>query len=460
MYWIKDASTQTNIVACGSALDRNTATPTNLNLYVLNSPSASNYNVYKYNLRAPLTVATGASTSAFILSTGTQAVTGTISQNANCVYANANHGIGQGIPSIYFVTTTRFYRASLSDITSGNTTWISDNIAENPIGGVNTFSLTNALSTVEYLSNLDTFIVGTTHTGGVFSYITQYVSSGQQFQKIFGRDYKSLDGTIKDSNSPSIFTNSSQVFSFTNAGGNRVYACKQGTTLNINQIYVMSFGADVDYALQTNGRLISPEISTTNAVKFYRIFVNQIRYFGNTALGKPSESFRIYARTANIQTDSTTGWTLIDESNSLASFAGSTSIQFAIEFRTIGESCLPTRFLGLEFSYEDNTGDSHYLFSLDKSSATNKQFSWWFKDSFGTIVPNLTVRIYNADTGGLLLSDNTNSHLYGLFEKSTDDGATWSAYNTNDKSNEITFIRYTASALADNVKIIVILSQS
>lgn len=459
MYWIKDASTQTNIVACGSALYRDTATPTNLNLYVLNSPSASNYNVYKYNLRAPLTVATGASTSAFILSTGTQTVTGTISQNANCVYANANHGIGQGIPSIYFVTNTRFYRASLSNITSGNITWISDNIAENPTGGVNTFSLTNALSTVEYLSNLDTFIVGTTHTGGQFSYVTQYVSSGQQFQKIFGRDYKLLDGTIKDSNHTSIFTNSSQMFSFTNAGGNRVYACKQGTTLNINQIYVMSFGADWDYAISTNGRLISPEIPTPNAVKFYRGFVNQIRYFNNTALGKPAEPFRVYARTANIQTDATTGWILLDESNSLQGLAGAESIQFAIEFRTIGESCLPARVLGVNFSYEDNTGDSHYLFSLDKSSLTEKTFAWLFNTAFGSDTPKLFVRLYDAETGSLLLEDDTENQTYGQFEKSVDAGASWSGYDTVDIFNNDTYIRYTPTSLADNIKVLAVISQ-
>lgn len=80
----------------------------------------------------------------------------------------------------------------------------------------------------------------------------------------------------------------------------------------------MSFGADWDYAALTNGRLISPEISTPNAIKFYRAFVNQVRYLGSTALGKTSEPFRVYARTANIRTNATSGWTLIDESNSIA----------------------------------------------------------------------------------------------------------------------------------------------
>ncbi len=61
-------------------------------------------------------------------------------------------------------------------------------------------------------------------------------------------------------------------------------------------------GADWDYASNTDGRLISPEISTPNALKYYRVFANEVRYLGSSALGKPTEPYRIYARTANIQT--------------------------------------------------------------------------------------------------------------------------------------------------------------
>lgn len=460
VYWIKDAAVQTMLAAAGAAMDTVTSTPSVLDLYVLNTPSAGNYNVYKYNLRAALTVATGASTSAWSLTTGTQAVTGTVSQNANAVYANASHGVGSGIPSMYFVTTTRFYRAALANITSGNLSWISDNISEIPTGGTSTFTATSALSTLEYLSNLDTFIIGSTHASANISYVTQYVSSGQQFQKIWSRDYKFWDQSAKDSNHPSMFTNSSTVFSYTNAGGNRVYACKQGTTALLNQIYLMSFGADWDYAASTNGRLITPEISTPNAAKFYRVFVNQVRYLGSTALGKTTEPIRLYARTANIRTDATSGWTLIDESNSLAGFAGASTIQFAIEFKTIGENCLPARVLGVNLSYEDNTDDSHYEHSVGQSNLTNKRFAYFFKTAFGGTVPTLYIRLYDAVSGALLLTDNTASATLGTFEKSTNDGGAWSAYNTTDKANDTTYIRYTPTSLADNIKVRSVISQS
>lgn len=459
MYWLKDAATQTNIVAAGASLERDTATPTSLNMYVIDLVSAGNYKVYKYNIRAALTVATGASVSAWVLTTGNQAVTGTGSQNANLCIATASHGLGSGVKSLYFVTTTRLYRTAVANITSGNVAWQSDVIAEVPTGGTSTYAITSALNTIEYIPSIDAFIVGTTHAGGIVSYLTQYVASGAQFQKNFGRDYKYLEQSLKDSDAPTIFSNQSTVFAYTDAGANRIFAVKQGTAISTNHIYVMAFGADWDYAAASSGRLISPQITTSNALKYYRVFANQVMNLGDTQLGHTTEAFRMYARTANITTDATTGWTLIDDTNDLSGFAGASSIQFAIEFKTIGDSCLPARILGLNISYEDNTTDSHYSLSVEKSSVSSKIFAWWFDTAFGSTVPTLTVRLYDADTGGLLLEDDSATPTLGAWEKTTD-GTTWTAYNTTDRANSTTWIRYTPTSLADNIKVEAYLTQS
>lgn len=451
VYWLKDAATQTNTVSAGMGCNFAAATPTNLDAYVLNSPSAGNYNIYKYNLRAALTVASGNSVSAWVLTTGTQAVTGTISQNANCVFANVSHGIGSGVDSLYFVTTTRVYRTAVTNIISASTTWISDNIAEIPPGGTSTVAATSVLSTIEYMSGVDAFIVGTTHASGVASYVTQYVASGSQFQKMFGRNFLYLEQTLKDSNHPTIFSNQATVCSYTSAGNNRVFVCKQGTSISTNQIYVMAFGADWDYAATTSGRLISPEIATPNALMYYRVFANDVKYQGSNALGKSSEGFKIYARTSNIQTDETTGWTLVDQANDLSGFAGASSIQFAIEFRTIGEHCMPNRILGVNLSYEDNTSDSHFALSVGESSLASKQFTFWFASAFGSTVPKLYIRLYDAVTGGLLDEDDSVTQA-GTWEKSTD-GTTYGSYNSTDRGNDTTYIRYTPASLADGVQV-------
>lgn len=451
MYWLKDAATQTNIVAAGWARELATMTPTNLTYYVLDLPVAWSYKIYKYNLRAPLTVATGASVSAFVLATGNQTFTGTGSQNANLAIANALHWLGSGVLSLYFVTTTRIYRASTANITSGNVTWMSDSIAEIPPWGTGTFALTSAFSTIEYMDSIDAFIVGTTHATSNFSYITKYVASGAQFEYMFGRDFKYLEQSAKDNAHPSIFSNQITAMAFSDAWANRLFAVKQGTTVSTNHIYVLPFGADWNYAGATMGRLITPAISAPNATKFYETFVNNIRLLGDTRLWKPTEPFRILARTTNITTDATSGWIAIDETNDISGFSG-TQIQFAIEFRTIGESCLPSRFLAVNISYEDDSMLANYALSEEKSSSSSKIIGFYFKSSFGSTVPNLRINLYDVNTGGLLLTDTTASPTNGTWEKTTD-GTTWTAYNTTDRGNDTTYIRYTPTSIADNIRI-------
>lgn len=456
VYWIKDASTQTNIVGAGMTIDFAAATPTSLTAYVLDLVSAGNYKFFTYNLRAALTVATGASVSAWLIATGNNTFTGTGSQNANLSIATASHGTGSGVKSLYMTTTTRVYRTPVTNITTTSTTVFSspaDNIIEVPLGGTSTYAATGALSTIEYMSDIDAFVIGTTHATGNFSYVTQYVSSGSQFQNQFGRDYKYLDQSAKDNGHPSIFSNQITVMTFQDSGGsNLIYATKQGTTITTNIIYIMAFGADKSYAAASTGYLISPEITTSNINKYYRAFANHINSIGTGGLAKQTDSFDFYVRTTNISSDATSGWNLIDETNDISSYAGASSIQFKVQFRTISEACLPSRVLGINVSYEDNTSDSHYSLSVEKSSISSKIFAWWFNSAFGSTVPTLRVNLYNADTAGLLLTDTTTASANGTFEKTTD-GTTWTAYNTTDRANGTTWIRYTPTSLADNIKV-------
>lgn len=461
VYWLKDATTQTNIVVAGSAIDFDTATPTSLDCYVIDLVAAGNYKFYKYNLRAALTVATGASTSSFVLSTGNNPFTGTGSQNANLTIATASHGTGNGVKSLYTTTTTRLYRVPITQITSASTTVFSapsDNITEIPTGGVSTHAATTGLSIVEYCSDIDKFFIGTTSAAGNFSYISQYVSSGQQFERVFGRDYKYLDQSSKDNGHPSIYSNQSLLLGFHDSGSGLIYITKQSVSAGFNMIYVMSTTADWSYSMSSSGMLISPKFSLGNVSKLYRGFVNFISFIGTDGLGKPTEPFKIYARTANIDVDTTTGWIQLDQLNDLSAFTGN-DIQLMVSARTFGETCLPTRILGFNIEYEDNTSDSHFSFSGSKSSASAKQFAWRFKTAFGSIVPTLRVRLYDDVTGGLLLNDTTVSSASGVWQKSTD-GNTWVAYNTTDKTNETTYIRYTPNSLADNITVGAYLTQA
>jgi hypothetical protein len=198
---------------------------------------------------------------------------------------------------------------------------------------------------------------------------------------MIGRDYKYLEQSLKDANHPTIFSNQSGLVTFVDGGVNRLLVTKQGTAISTNHIYIITVGADWDYASQATGRLITPKITISEATKFYEVFANNIRYIGDTKIGKPTEPFRVLARTANIDTDATSGWVTVDESNDISGLTG-TEIQYAIEFRTIGETCLPSRILALNTSYEDGNGLDNYVVSEAKSSSASKIIAFYFKTAF------------------------------------------------------------------------------
>ena len=50
------------------------------------------------------------------------------------------------------------------------------------------------------------------------------------------------------------------------------------------------------------------------------------------------------------------------------------------------------------------------------------------------------------------MTDDTLTPTLGTFEKTTD-GTTWTAYNTTDRANSTTYIRYTPTSIADNIKV-------
>jgi hypothetical protein len=129
------------------------------------------------------------------------------------------------------------------------------------------------------------------------------------------------------------------------------------------------------------------------------------------------------------------------------------------EFKIFGLSCIPAQIYNISLVYEDNTTDSHYQPSVAQSSITNKYFAWRFSTAFGNTVPTLRVRLYDAVSGGLLVDDTTSSPS-GTWEKSTNDGSSWSAYDSTDKGNNTTYIRYTPLSLGDNVKVRALLTQN
>ncbi len=316
---------------------------------------------------------------------------------------------------------------------------------------------------VEIADQIDRLIITSTGAGGTTAhhraYITKYDASGSyQFDHIFLADTAQQDQSAADSNSIPHPSPQGGLLSVWSQAG-LVYLVRTGTASTTNIMYAVPLGADWQYASgAVNQRLITPALSTTNAVKLSRVFVNTAGYLGDGGLTMPTEPIRIYYRTTGISDNSGT-WTLVDQTGNIAGAIAGDEVQFAIEFRVIGALCLPNRVYNICCTYEDNTTDSHYQPSVAHSSITSKIFAWRFSTAFGSTVPRLKVIFYNAETDGELLTDDTTNHAHGTFEKSTDDGATWDTYDLLDKTNETTYIRYTTTEIGDDIKVRALLIQ-
>lgn len=459
VYWLADASTVTNDVASGLALDdRNSWTQQYC--YIIERQAATTPAIYKYNFRTALaSISSGKTTSAFVLATGVQTVTGNVSQTNNGRLGTLQHGPGSGVKSLYFVTTTRVYRVAVSNITTGSTTFLSDNMVEVPTGGTGTYAVTGALTGVEISDQIDRLIVTSTGAAGVRSYVTKYNTNSDPFDHMFLIDSKQMDQSVADSASVPHPTINAGVFNVWSEEG-LTYIARAGTASTTNHLYAVPLGADWTYADGTvKQRLVTPSLSTPNAEKYVRAYFNTAQYLGTDNLTLPTEPVRMYYRTSGIS-DNSGSWTLIDQTGDLTSVDGASAIQFALEFRTIGTFCLPNRVYNVCVVYEDNTTDSHYQPSVAQSSISSKRFAWRFSTAFGGTVPTLRIRLYNAETGGLLLDDTTTASADGTWEKSTNDGGAWGSYNTTDKGNETTYIRYTPTSLADDIKVRALLTQN
>lgn len=450
VYWTADAVTLTNTIACGLAIGTR-ASWTNQPIYVIDGTTTT-CRVYVYNIRASLgSLSAGRSVSAFTLVTGAQTPVGTVSQLNNGRVDTLSHGPGSGVESLYFVTTTRIFRAALTNITSGNTTWQSDAMVEVPPGSTTTFPVTSALTSIEVAGNIDRLIVMSSGAAGVRSYVTQYNTISTPMDHIFLVDTKQQDQSTASGGTaphPSILATSFSVWS----EGGIAYLCKNGTAASTNTVYTLPLSAHWTYAgTGTNQRLVTPSMPTPNATKFLRAYLSDKQYYGDSEIGVPAEPVRMYYRTAGI-TDNSGSWTPIDDNGDLTGAVAATEIQLMIEFKILGLTCLPSRVYNVCVVYEDDTTLSNYQPSVGQSSTADKRFAWRFATAFGGTVPRLRVRLYDAVSGGLLADDDSVTQS-GSWERSTDGGSTWGAYNTTDKANETTYIRFTPASLADNIRV-------
>ena len=455
VYWLADAASVTNTIAAGLDVDTSTLSNTNQDVYVLNATSSTSATMYKYNARAALgSLASGKSVSAFVLKTGAAATTATMAQTQSMNLATASHGPGSGVACLYFVSTTRIYRAPLTGIVDTSTTWIADTMQEVPPGGTNTFAASAVMASVTYDSYMDMFYVHTSGSAGARSYLTQYNAVGTAMNYIFTAETKQQDQASASADTvPHLSVNALPFVSTMSSG--TVYLCRTSTATATNQMYASPLGAHWTGAATRNQRVLTPAIATTDAVKLYGVSFNSIRYLGGADLGIPAEPFRTYYRTSGIS-DNTGSWTSIGLDGDLSGAAPGAAIQFAIEYKLLGHTGIHARLLKLAVIYEDSSTLSNYEPSISKSDKTANRIAWRQKTAFSGTIPALSIKVNKVSDGSLVLSDTTTAHGFGTWEYSTD-GLSWLAWSASADAVG-NYIRYTASSLPDSVVVRAILN--
>lgn len=425
-YWLKDAATITNDVIGGCALgDRDSWTQQ----YIYSTEGATTSLIlYRYNIRTPLTLTAGAATltGSDMVITGTQAVTGNISQSNNGRVATLQHGAGSGVASLYLFTTTRILRVPLASVTSGNTTFVADSMSEVPPGGTNTNLATSTFTSLDVAGSLDKLVVtGAASTGTI--YITDYYTGGQQIDRRSGCLTTQTVSALRDTDSPvfvhNILTNVPFVWV---EDGWLFWIYSQAATSNLNALTVYPLAADLEFQADVNNRIILPKITLgATPAKLYRVFCNCVENIGDNTMGVTPDMFKIQVRTSGID-DNSGGWTDVGQDGDLSGLGTPSNIQFAFQFRTAGVMMLPARVLNLALVYEtDDALPSQYRWNYSDFNTTNGTFAWIQTTLFGASLTTHTINIYRADTNALVLTQASTGTTNGTFEYWN--GSVWTA---------------------------------
>ncbi len=415
--------------------------------YLLRYDSSTNVSFRKFNVRASLTgLSSSNSSSAYMFATGSVAHNGTNTPSYTPIIKISNDE-----NNLYLINQTRINRISVSALTASSTTFISGFMGEVPPGGTNTYPSFNFWGG-HYLEKSNRFYIASNSIGRC--YVTPFITgTTTPFERVVHTNNTLQQSTYLDFKFKQLVPNIIGS-NFTTAYCDGFSFINRFVNDNNNILYSLPLDADKDYSNITNAHIITPEILTPSATTYDRVYFNVTDTFGDDSrYSYKREIFDAFYRISGIS-DDTGPWSLINQNGSLSGVS-SNSIQFKFTFRTIGDTCMPTRIHGLTITYSADTiptSTTFYEPSLKNTNISSKIFAWRQRDNFETNIPNLKLDIYNTSNNNLLLTDDVNSSSNGIWQYSTD-GNTWNTW-VSSADTIGNYIRYSASTLsADNIKI-------
>ena len=410
---------------------------TSQTLYTMSYLSATNVSMQKFNIRTPLTVTAGRSNSPFMLTTGSQAHGGTNNSGSRRMTQDY-------FGNLYITNSTRISRIPTSAITASSTTFIANAMVENPPGTSTTYPLSSQLLNGMYMRNINRFYISH-NQGTIRDYITPYVVGGEFTFPVNVND-QNLSNTYLVSEFDNLLSN----FNSNNTGTqyqDGIMFFYRNVSTDENVIMTFPWTADKTYESLSNSCIITPELQTTSATSYNRVYFEFDSFF-NTDIRfyYPRENFDVYYRTSGITADTGT-WTLIPNTGSIS--GSSTSVQFKITFKTIGLYSIPARLRSIMLSYDGTDIPNSLTFyepSLKQTDISSQIFSWRQNSLFVDDIPELNIDIYDS-SNNLLLTDTVSGSTGGIWQYSSDDGNNWNTfqYSANTVGN---YIRYSATTLS------------
>jgi hypothetical protein len=426
-------------------------------LYAYNHSGGNGIELIRYNMGQPITtISTGSSFNQFDFSTQSGSnVTSTlpVAPGRYAFFAQPEHGPGSGSRDIYFVGTGRLFRTKLSTIFSGSANIATDNWFEIPPMGPNNFAVFNSTN-VTYIPTIDRFITTAAASCGVFKY---NINGNEEIERRI---------LLNSSTFNTLLTRPYPNFIYTNYGLTPIITCVNNTlyvsiggasTQNI--MFNIPIAADYQYAQKTKQWAVFPKLITNNNKQFKRALVKFDNNVAPENLGFPPERVFIYYRTTGIDDDSGE-WTRLEKGGDMSKVAVTEQIQLAVAWDVLGSFALYPPVYGVTLVYENDSQISQYTPSISLTNVTNRVFAWRQAQTFtSTNIPPLRIRLYNSETGNLVLEDTTLAQSQGVFEYSSDTGSTWNPWDdTQNVANN--YIKYTAISLPANTLINAVITEA
>jgi hypothetical protein len=446
--------------------------------------------IMKYNLRAPLTFVapptgyTASSTSAFVFKTGMQYVnwyfgaflgndfnnstSPILGGNSMCI-ATPNHGPTKGKKTLFILTYNRLYACLMSEIYAESQTFLEHEHIYYPPGGKNEYFYTAAANGT--YPHPPTMLGSTSfnYYQFVYSQSGDYLLSRSsalttlQLEK-FGEPgakkyafpwlYRYVN-QFSDPRAGEYFSNNDAMQWIAFCRGILHVNISNASVAGYNHYYAIPVDCDSEHAIQANQLVILPKYGTPDCLAFHSAKVYTKNPCDDDTMRMPAGEVRLYYRTSGI--DSNTGtWSRVPDNGDLSRISTADQIQFAFSWEILSITGVVPYVYSMDFCYEDGTTDEHYFPSKEKTSLSGRMLVFRQCQKWNSAIPNLRIRIYNDDTGFLVMDDTVSASNYGDWAYSTD-GYSWSAWSSSADAVG-NWIRYTADSLPADMTIRVLLT--